>query len=205
MPDLNYGGSFLESGVNNIRAHSWTDVLTPLQTIRTLLNDTGLNYENLQSYGVRHSNLRTFGAMTLNYVKIRNASGASITAGSLVYPSSIYSDGTNEYPSVSKAVVTSASGTSRYASLVLPDSVADGADSTAALVYELGSINTSASTINDPVYLSTTAGGYTFTAPVADNRIQIVGRVSYVHASAGRVIFDLPGHIIPFQFLNDVL
>ncbi len=204
MP-LDYGSSFRESGVDNVLPHSWDDVLLPFQAIRTLLNTTKLDYSFLQSYGVRHTSLRTHGPFTLNYVKVRNATGGTLVAGTLGYPGSIYSDGTNEYPTFVKAVSSSASGSTRYAQFVLTESVADGADGTAALVYEQGDLNTSGQTIHDPIYLSTTAGNSTSTAPVAENRIQVVGRVSYVHASAGRVLFCLPGLVIPFQFLNDTL
>ena len=78
------------------------------------------------------------------------------------------------------------------AQLVAVEVNAGSATSEARDIYTLTGVNTNAATVGDPVYGSTTAGGWTLTAPgVADSQAWIVGRVSVKSATVGEIVFDL--------------
>lgn len=89
-------------------------------------------------------------------------------------------------------------------------------NNSAGVVYPVGratgdvtnNLNTNGQTIGDLVYLSATAGGFTFTAPTgADQMVQIVGVVKVVSATVGQIEF-FPGsrHVtkLPGSNLQDL-
>ena len=192
MPELNYGATFLESNVDTIVPQSWeNDVLPPFQKIRTLLNTTGLDYQNVQDNGIRYTGIRTHDAIEAVRYKVRNNTGGSLAKGDLVYFTGTYSDGTDSYPTVAKAISTTAAATNFFAQGVCTAAISDSADGTVAVFLELTNINTSGGTVGDPVYLNTSAGGWTRTRPTGGQYVQVVGTISVVHASTGRVIFSL--------------
>lgn len=118
-------------------------------------------------------------------VQIRNETGVTLNAGTLVYISG-YSSGESRWL-VAKAQAD-APGT--RARLVIESSLATAANGIGYKVASIGSLNTSAGSVNDPVYLSdSTAGEWTLTAP-ASNPAQVVGRIKVDHASTGEVEFD---------------
>lgn len=114
------------------------------------------------------------------------ANGA-IAAGDLVYPSGY--DATSGKIKVSKA---DADGTNpaKVAWFVAPAAISDGAAGTVVGMYELTGQNTSSATaVGNPVYLSTTAGGWSLAAPTTGGAaIQQVGVVTVKDASAGKVL-----------------
>jgi len=170
---------------------SWSDVETPLTEITTWANTTKLSYVNVQTNGLRADNIRTHAGVEGVRVKVRNASGGTIGADSLIYFSGTYSDGSNNYPTIGKAVAASSAGATYLAQGVTTGSIANNADGTVALFYESDNLNTSASSaVGAPVYLSAVAGAYTFTEPTSEFT-QVVGIVTVDHASTGRIIFSL--------------
>ena len=170
---------------------SWSDVETPLTEITTWANTTKLSYVNVQTNGLRADNIRTHAGVEGVRVKVRNASGGTIAADSLIYFSGTYSDGTNNYPTIGKAVAASSAGSTYLAQGVTTASIANNSDGTIAMFYEADNLNTSASSaVGAPVYLSSVAGAYTFTEPTSEFT-QVVGIVTVDHASTGRIIFSL--------------
>jgi hypothetical protein len=198
MPELS-----LTLAGNNGSAHSWTHVSVPLTEIRTLLNDTGLDYANIQTNGLRTTNMRSHASFNGIGFRVRNATGGTLAANAIVGLNGSYDDGTDEYPTIVEAD-SGEPGSWVPAAGILPAAVADSADGTIRRLYELTGIDTSARTLHDPVYLSTTAGEYTFTAPPPGNVIQIIGRVTKVDASAGRISFQFPGAVVPYSLLQEV-
>jgi hypothetical protein len=187
MPALN-----LTLAGSNGAAHNWTHVSVPFGEIQTLINTTKLDYLNVQTNGIRTTQMRSFSYALHGQTKVRNATGGTLAANTIVSQTEGYSDGTDTYPKVVKSD-SAAVGSWIPADGILTASVANGADGTLAKVFEITGINTSARTLHDPVYLSETAGGYTFTKPVFPSVVQIIGRVTEDHASTGRILFDLPG------------
>ena len=189
----------------NGRAHDWNHVLTPLNQIKTFLNTTLLDYSNIQDNGLRAVNLRAHAGVRLGRFKIRNNSGGTLTAGTIIYETGAYDDGSGvTYPSVAKAVSTQALGTTKYGLGVIEEDVANDADGTACTHYEITGLDTSAKTVGDRVYLSSTAGSYfknwTDFADV-DFRCQVVGFVTVSSATIGRILL-CNWSIIPWQPLD---
>jgi hypothetical protein len=185
------------------KTNKWSDVSTPLNQVGTLLNTTLLDYLNIQTNGVRTGQVRSHAGVLQRRAKVRNATGGSLAAADIVAFAGTYSDGTDSYPLVVKAD-SAAPGSWIPAWGIMEDAPADDADGSAAQDYELSGINTSGQALHAPVYLSATAGAYTFTAPASGNVIQIIGKVTNVSASEGRVIFSFPGIVVPYSFLNQV-
>ena len=70
------------------------------------------------------------------------------------------------------------------------------ADNATGIAYRAGSseanLNTNAGNVGDPVYLSTTAGGWSLTAPTGnDDIVQEVGTVAVKSATVGRIQWNL--------------
>jgi len=81
----------------------------------------------------------------------------------------------------------------KIAEWVLADDIANGAYGDAHACTEVTGLDTSARTLEQFVYLSATAGGYTATAPTGSDQFQqIVGVVKTVDATNGRILF-FPG------------
>ncbi len=116
----------------------------------------------------------------------RNQGGGTLAVATLVY----ISGGTATLPLLSKADANVAGAIAAY---VVDTEILNDANGRVGKTYLLAGINTSgAGAVGDPVYLDTTAGGYTFAAPTdANSRVQIVGRVTIKHASTGAIQFNL--------------
>lgn len=119
--------------------------------------------------------------------KVFNNTGNELAAGTLVYVNGW--NAANKCPTIALAdcdsPITSASF---VVAATFPNNTVDNVYSNVAV----SEINTSTSgNVGDPVYLSATAGGYAFDAPVgADQVVQIVGYV-VVKAVKGTIAFNL--------------
>jgi hypothetical protein len=121
---------------------------------------------------------------------VDNSTGGSLAAGTLVYVSG-YDAATGE-PQITKA-----DADSRQAEYILNAAIANGAAGVAYRGYTLGSLDTSGSSVGDPIYLSATAGSWTATALTGAAQLsQIVGVVVTSHASTGSIQFLLPGEML---------
>jgi len=198
MPTLN----LTLNGVNG-ETNDWADVETPLTQILTLINTTLLDYVNAQTNGFRQVNLRSHANPRGLRHKCHNSTGVVLVAGSIVSLSSTYSDGTDTYPLVVNAQ-SAAPGSAAYAMGILPDAINTGADGTFEQVYELTGLDTSAQSVGTKVYLSATPGGYTYTLPTAGNIVQLIGIVTKDHASDGRILFNLPGTVVPWSLASEI-
>lgn len=201
MPEL----TITETGANG-EAHDYADVSGPLSQIKTWANTTKLDYENLQSNGIRQDNIRSHANAEAGRIKVRNDSGGTLSAGDIVYFSGTYSDGTNNYPTIAKAVSTQSNSTTKYGQAVVETAIANDADGTVVLFVERSGIDTSAKAVGDRIFLSNTAGGYVddlADLPDIDYRVQIVGVVSVSDASAGRIVFG-NWSVIPYSIAHEV-
>ena len=193
MPSL----SLTKTAANGL-AHDASHVNTPLTEVETWANTTKIDYLNVQDNGLRTSSLRTHAQVDAVRIKVRNATGSTIAANSLIYFNGTYSDGTNNYPTIAQAVSATSVGSTFFAQAVTTGAIANGADGTAAIFYELTGQNTSSGTVGDSVYLDTTAGGWTRTRPTGGQYVQVVGTITVVNASSGRVVLSLgsvPEHL----------
>lgn len=125
----------------------------------------------------------------LRGLPIRNESGSTITRGSLVYVSSWSESYKRWLVTLADANVSGRSN----ALFVIRNPITTNQNGVGWKTMRHVAQNTSAaSAVGDPVYLSTTAGGWTLTAPYASGGVnQIVGRVAVDHASLGEIEFNL--------------
>ena len=123
-------------------------------------------------------------------IPVHNATGGSLAAGSLVYINGYNAGATS--PTVAKA-----DADANAAEFILSAAIANGAAGVAFRGYELGSLNTSGSSVGDPIYLSATAGSWSASALTGAAQLsQRVGVVATSHASTGTIQFDLPGEVL---------
>ena len=121
---------------------------------------------------------------------VDNSTGGSLAAGTLVYVSGY--DASTGAPQITKA-----DADSRQAEYILSAAIANGASGVVYRGYTLGSLDTSGSSVGDPIYLSATAGSWSATALTGAAQIsQKVGGVVTSHASTGSILFLLPGEML---------
>ena len=190
------------NGANGV-AHSWAHVQTPLDQIKAWANSTGLDYTNLQTNGLHVENTRAYAGVLAGRIKVHNSTGADLNANTLVSFQGTYSDGTDNYPLVVKAVATEASGTTLYGQAIVDSTITNGSDGTVCLTKEVSSLNTLGLTAGRPVFLSSTAGGYSTSLLAPAYRCQIVGFVSVVSATIGRIIFG-NWSVIPYDNADQI-
>lgn len=110
----------------------------------------------------------------------------NVTAGDLLYISGW--DATNGRFAMNKADADAADP-AKVAEFVAAASALQGAAAVAVGRYTLTAQNTNAATVGDPVYLSTTAGGWSLSAPDgAGVNIQRIGVVSVKSATVGEIV-----------------
>ena len=124
------------------------------------------------------------GAVTLkNGIAVYNETGGTLTAGTLVNIGGF--DGTN-----GATMVKADADTNLPATHVLDADILTLASGTAYPFATVTGVNTGAQAIGDKVYLSGTAGGFTFTPPTGPDQLQQqVGVVKVVNASGSIVFF----------------
>jgi len=115
-----------------------------------------------------------------------NNTGVDMARDALVYVTGVTGG-------VSEVALADANVDSAAALFYLPNALLAGAT---GLAYTSGlsvaTLNTNAGTVDDPVYLSETAGGWTLTAPTAaDSIIQIVGRIAVKSATLGQIMWTV--------------
>jgi hypothetical protein len=130
-----------------------------------------------------------------------NATGGTLTAGQLVYVSGW--NVANNLAQVSLAINNAANSGATY---VVPANIANGASGTVRRHWtSAANLATNGSSVGAPVYLDSTLGGWTLTAPSAQtSRQQVVGRVMVVDASVGQVEFDLVSNSSTLIGRNDI-
>lgn len=121
------------------------------------------------------------------FVNCIKSTAGTIASGELVYIAAAF-DGANSAHSVELARADSASTMDVIGVTLEP--ITDSVVGKVLRVGVLGGFDTSSASVNDTVYASTTvAGGITFVKPTGSAIIQIVGIVSSVDVSNGRLEF----------------
>jgi hypothetical protein len=156
------------------------------------LAGTTIGPEDLDAKAVTQAKLNDEAVFPMNVgLACRNETSGTLSVGTLVYVNS-WSE-TYTRPLLAKADADSAAA--GRATWVVVTAMADATNGVVGKQYRLTAQATNGAAVGDPVYLSTTAGGWTLTAPTAaDATVQIIGRVAVVHASAGEIEIDLAAH-----------
>lgn len=124
---------------------------------------------------------------------VKNVSGGSLAVGDLVYvngTTTAPATGTDPVATVTKADADAA-GAAKTATYVVTKAMASNAFGKVGKYLVARGVNTNSyTTVGDPVYLSTTAGASTPTAPTLGN-VQIVGYVAVKSATVGIIVYNL--------------
>lgn len=122
---------------------------------------------------------------------VQNTTGSTLTAGTLVNIAlSNGWDAATNLPLVEKA---DAAATGHVAAYVVTADITTGSSGIVAKTYRLTGVNTiAASAVGIPVFLDTTPGGWTISAPFGSTyRVEVVGQVAVKSATVGEIQFDL--------------
>ncbi len=124
------------------------------------------------------------------YIPVKNTSGVTINKGAPVYATgSVGASG-----AVQVAAADADDPAKMPAIGLLAQQLADNATGECVVVGMLRGVDTGSYTINDPLYVSTTAGQLTGTKPTgASELIQNIGRVVRVNNSSGEIVVLGPG------------
>lgn len=121
---------------------------------------------------------------------IRNESGSTMAAGSLVYVS-----GWSETYKAWLVSLADADAVGGRAAYILRSALANNTTGRGFKALRLRGVNTNGATVGEPVYLSGTAGSWTLTRPTAAAaKVQVVGRVAVVSATVGEIEIDIFAH-----------
>jgi len=126
-----------------------------------------------------------------------------IAAGSLVWLSG--ATGTGDLQVATPAVSSDVAGSTLYAMAYAPDAILEDAEGEVSMCYEATDLDTSTAVAGQLVYLSVIDGEYSLDLPSPGYRVQVVGYVSQVSATVGRIQFTLPGSIIPWSIADQIL
>ncbi len=121
-----------------------------------------------------------YGSTNTLKIKVQNATGSTIAKGSAVYVAGANGDN----PLVALADADTEATSSKTLGLVIAD-IANGAQGYVVQYGPLTGVNTSAATIGQSVWLSSTAGGWVYGAPPAARHGVYLGVVTRVHAESG--------------------
>ena len=117
------------------------------------------------------------------YVYVRNATGATLTKGTVVY----ITGAIGQTPTISKAQANS-DATSAQTLGVLTEDLANNTNGYITIIGLITDVNTSAYADGQQLYLSpTVAGGMTATKPQAPQHLVYVAIVEYAHAIHGKL------------------
>lgn len=121
-----------------------------------------------------------------NVAKVYNGSGATITKGKVV----AVSGAQGQRPSIVLADSDSEALSAPTLGITAED-ISNGAEGFVCTFGLLRGIDTSAFTAGQPIYLSSTAGDFTATKPVAPQHIVALGWVVKVNASSGEIFINI--------------
>ena len=122
-------------------------------------------------------------ASTSMIVRVRNATGATLTRGTVVY----INGATGQTPTVAKALATSDATSAQTLGLVSAD-ILNNATGSVTVIGRLSGLDTSAYSDGQQLYLSgTTAGAMTGTKPQAPIHLVYVAVVEHAHPTQGKL------------------
>ena len=120
-------------------------------------------------------------------IRVRNASGATLTKGTVVY----ISGATGQLPTVVKAIATGDTTSAQTLGVMTAD-LANNSNGYVTVIGGITNIDTSAFTDGQQLYLSgTTAGGLTATKPYAPIHLVYIAIVEYAHPTQGKLFIKV--------------
>ena len=124
----------------------------------------------------------TAGSTNSVLYSVRNATGSTLTAGTVVY----INGATGNKATVAKAAATSDSTSAQTLGMVTVD-IPNNTDGNVTVIGTVSNLNTFGLTEGTQLYLGTTPGTYTTTKPYAPTHLVYVGVVTRAHNSLGTI------------------
>lgn len=179
----------VESPVEDATPNSPTELMAMLTNLLTQLNNFN---STTPATGHTHNGVDSalIGSASGEGIDAIQSTGSTFAVGTFVYQTSL--SGVNGV--VAKAQAIDPSNTSLYAQYVVLTALTTAV---AGRVYKRGRLtaqNTAGGTVGRPVWLSTTAGGFTVTCPQPAG-CQQVGTIEVVDAAVGVINVDIRGAI----------
>jgi hypothetical protein len=158
------------------------DALTNLGAIGAITSTDGS--VTITSTGTSRDLSVAVAAATTNVIaQVRNATGATLTKGTVVY----ISGATGQIPTVSKALATSDATSAQTLGMMTAD-LANNSNGNVTIIGLITNIDTSAYSDGQQLYLSgVTAGAVTATKPYAPIHLVYVAVVEYAHPVNGKL------------------
>lgn len=158
-----------------------TDPLNPIISTTAAAGDMNKSVYDTDDDGIVDSAKK-------EVVQFINKSGATLTKGTIVYLKSSSSSST--YPEVLKANASTEATSSKTIGAVFED-VANDAVGLIVTSGEVRNLDTSAYVIGDKLWLSTTDGLVTTTAPTQPNHTVFIGTVTRAQNTNGRILYAI--------------
>ena len=196
-------GTYKANGLYYSNGTSWEYIDAPTTATQSEVNDGTLtdkyltpstftnaskwvNYLDKATYDIDNDGI--VDSAKKEIVQFINKSGATITKGTIVYLKT--SSSSASYPEVLKANAVTESTSSKTIGAVFEDVLNDGIGYIVTS-GEVRNINTSAYAIGDKLWLSTTDGLVTTTAPTQPNHTVFIGTVTRSQTVNGRILYAI--------------
>ena len=196
-------GTYKSNGLYYSNGTSWEYIDAPTTATQSEVNDgtltdkylTPSTFENASKW-VNYLDKATYDtdndgivdSAKKEVVQFINKSGATITKGTIVYLKSTSSSA--NYPEVLKANATTENTSSKTIGAVFEDVLNDGIGYIVTS-GEVRNLDTSAYAIGTKLWLSTTDGLVTTTAPIQPNHTVFIGTVTRSQLTKGRILYAI--------------
>lgn len=182
------GSSAVSGNLTNIDSITYPDYITFDTTPETIPTATGSIYwdsgDSLPAT-VLNANV-SIGLGQEQVALVKNATGASIAKGKVVY----ISGAQGQRPTITLSDADMESTSSKTFGLTA-EAIADGAEGFVTTFGVLRGVNTDGLTQGAPLWLSSTAGEYTTSVPAEPAHAVFIGYVVKAHASSGEIFVNI--------------
>lgn len=190
------GGTFYPNGMYYSNGTDWEYLITPYNATLLEVNNgtnndkfvTPYTFENASKWNNYLLSTATSESAKKEVVEVINKTGATLTKGTIVYIKSTSSSAT--YPEVLKASASTEATSSKTIGAIFEDILND-ATGFVVTSGEVSNLDTSSYSNGTKLWLSTTAGQVTSTAPTQPNHTVFIGHVTRSQNTNGRILYAI--------------
>ena len=203
------GGTYYSNGMYYSNGTAWEYVITPYQATLSEVNTGTDNEKFVTPYTFTNASkwnnyLTTTGiadSSKKEMIEVINKTGATLTKGTIVYIKSTSSSA--NYPEVLKANASTEATSSKTIGAIYEDILNDGIGYIVTS-GEVSNLDTSSYSNGTKLWLSTTDGQVTSTAPTQPNHTVFIGHVTRSQNTNGRILYAIQNGY-ELNELHDVL
>jgi hypothetical protein len=203
------GGNYYPNGMYYSNGTAWEYVITPYQATLSEVNTGTDNEKFVTPYTFTNASkwnnyLTTTGiadSSKKEMIEVINKTGATLTKGTIVYIKSTSSSA--NYPEVLKANASTEATSSKTIGAIYED-ILDSAVGYIVTSGEVSNLDTSSYSNGTKLWLSTTDGQVTSTAPTQPNHSVFIGHVTRSQNTNGRIVYAIQNGY-ELDELHDVL